>query len=123
FQADIRQEVASGHGGFLFTGDVAYGGRLSDALSLFLGAGVVYMGEEYAKTYFGVPSGTPLPAFEASSGLRDVTPYAQLVYHSSPQFYAAEDGSAYVLFSDAADSPIVESDTPFVGSFLIGYRF
>lgn len=122
-QADLRQELADGHGGFLFSADLAYGGRLSDSMSLFLGAGAVYMGEEYAQAYFGVPAGGPLPAFEASSGIRDVSPYAQLVYHFTPNFYAALDGRAYVLFSDAADSPIVESDVPFVGSFLIGYRF
>lgn len=123
FQADLRQEIADGHGGFLASGDLAYGGRLSDEMSLFVGAGVTYMGQEYATSYFGVPAGAPLPAFEASSGLRDVSPYAQLVYHFNPRFYAALEGRAYVLMGEAADSPIVESDLPFTGSFMIGYRF
>ena len=123
FQADLRQEIASGHGGMLASADVAYGGRLSEQMSLFLGAGLTYMGEEYAASYFSVPAGAPLPAFEAASGIRDLSPYAQLVYHFSPRFYAALEGRAYALIGEAADSPLVETDLPFTGSFLIGYRF
>jgi outer membrane scaffolding protein for murein synthesis (MipA/OmpV family) len=123
FQGDLRQEIASGHGGFLASADVAYGGRLSDNMSLFLGAGLTYMGKEYADAYFSVPAGAPLPAFEASSGLRDISPYAQLVYHFTPRFYAALEGRAYMLMGDLSDSPIVENDLPFTGSFLVGYRF
>lgn len=123
FQADLKQEIADGHGGFLASADVAYGARVSEALSLFLGASATYMGEEYAAAYFGVPAGAPIGAFEAGSGLRDVTPYAQFVYHFTPNFYAALDGRFYILMGEAVDSPIVESDMPFVGSFLVGYRF
>lgn len=123
FQADVKQEIADGHGGLLASADVAYGARVSEALSLFLGASVTYMGEEYAAAYFGTPAGSPLGGFEASSGLRDVTPYAQFVYHFTPTFYAALDGRFYILMSEAADSPIVESDMPFVASFMVGYRF
>ena len=123
FQADLRQEIADGHGGFLASADVAYGARLSDAMSLFLGAGLTYMGEEYAAAYFSVPAGAPLPPFEAGSGLRDVSPYAQLVYHFTPRFYAALEGRAYMLMGDIVDSPIVENDLPFTGSFMVGYRF
>lgn len=123
FQADLRQEIADGHGGFLASAGVAYGARLSDAMSLFLGAGLTYMGEEYAASYFSVLAGAPLPAFEAGSGLRDVSPYAQLVYHFTPRFYAALEGRAYMLMGDIVDSPIVENDLPFTGSFMVGYRF
>lgn len=122
-QADVRQEIADGHGGFLASADVAYGARVSEALSLFLGVGATYMGEEYAAAYFSTPAGSPVGAFEASSGLRDVTPYAQFVYHFTPNFYGALDGRFYLLLGEAADSPIVESDAQFVGSFLVGYRF
>jgi MipA family protein len=123
FQGDLRQEIADGHGGFLASADVAYGARVSDALSLFVGSGLTYMGEEYAAAYFGAPAGSPLGAFQAGSGLRDVTPYVQLVYHFTPNFYAAVDGRYYLLLGDAADSPIVESEAQAVGSFLLGYRF
>lgn len=123
FQGDLRQEIADGHGGFLASVGVAYGARLSESVSLFLGAGLAYMGEEYAASYFGVPAGAPLPAFEAGSGIRDISPYAQLVYHFTPRFYAALEGRAYALMGDIVDSPIVESDLPFTGSFMVGYRF
>ncbi|HZD26177.1 MAG TPA: MipA/OmpV family protein [Alphaproteobacteria bacterium] len=125
-RTDIRQEVAGGHGGWLFNFDLAWGARTSNSTSLILGGRTTYMGDDYADSYFSVAPAnatSTLPAFTASSDFRDVTGYVQVIYDINQRLYLAGDGRAVALLGSAADSPVSKTDTYFVGSLMLGYRF
>jgi outer membrane scaffolding protein for murein synthesis (MipA/OmpV family) len=125
-RSDIRQEMAGGHDGMLLNFDLAWGQRWTANSSLIFGGRTTYIGEEYAKAYFGVPAASAapgLPAFGAESGFRDITVYAQLIFDFSKRFFLAVEGRGVMYFGSAADSPVTVSNSTFATSAVIGVRF
>ena len=126
FRADIRKGVSTGHEGLLMNADVAWGSRWSKRSSIIVGARTTYMGSNYADAYFSVNAANAtagLPAYNAGSGLRDLTGYAQIVFDVTKELYVSVEGRGTMLLSEADDSPISETSNFFVGSAMVGYRF
>ena len=126
FKGDIRKEISGGHGGLLINGEAAWGNRWSKNATLILGMRTTYMDDTYADSYFTVlaaNTGTGRPAYAAAAGFRDINGFAQVVYDFTQAFYVATELRGTMLLSQAADSPITETDTSFTGSVMAGVRF
>ena len=68
-------------------------------------------------------TGTGRPAYAAAAGFRDINGFAQVVYDFTQAIYVATELRGTMLLSQAADSPITETDTSFTGSVMAGVRF
>lgn len=126
FKGDIRKEIGGGHGGLLINGEAAWGQRWSAKTSLIMGMRTTYMDDTYAESYFTVSAANARvgrPAFAATGGFRDVSPYVQLIYDFTQSFYLATELRATTFLGQAADSPITETDNSFTGTAMIGFRF
>ena len=126
FKGDIRKEISGGHGGLLINGEAAWGNRWSKNATLILGMRTTYMDDTYAGSYFTVlaaNTGTGRPAYAAAAGFRDINGFAQVVYDFTQAIYVATELRGTMLLSQAADSPITETDTSFTGSVMAGVRF
>lgn len=126
FKGDIRKEIGGGHAGFLINGEAAWGNRWSKNASLILGMRTTYMDDTYADSYFTVAAANTRagrPAYAAAAGFRDINGFAQVVYDFTQAFYVATEIRGTMLLSQAADSPITETDTSFTGSVMAGVRF
>ena len=126
FKGDIRKEISGGHGGLLINGEAAWGNRWSKNATLILGMRTTYMDDTYADSYFTVlaaNTGTGRPAYAAAAGFRDINGFAQVVYDFTQAIYVATELRGTMLLSQAADSPITETDTSFTGSVMAGVRF
>lgn len=120
------QEVLDGHNGALISIDVAYGGRLTEGTSLFLGGRTSLMSDNYAQAFFSVDATDVRPGrkeFGAASDFRDATVYAQAVALLPAGLYIAFDARATQLLGDAADSPLTKSTTQVFGGAIVGIRF
>jgi outer membrane protein len=126
FKGDIRKEIGGGHGGLLINGEAAWGARWSKNAALILGMRTTYMDDTYADSYFTVlaaNAGAGRPPYAAAAGFRDIGGFAQVVYDFTQAFYVATELRGTMLQSQAADSPITETDTSFTGSVMAGVRF
>ena len=127
FKADIRKEVAGGHGGLLLNGEAAWGNRWSENASLILGVRLTYMDETYATSYFGVSAAASAASgktqYSPAGGFRDANAYAQIVYDLTQALYVATEFRATSFLEQAVDSPITQVDAYVTGSILVGYRF
>jgi outer membrane scaffolding protein for murein synthesis (MipA/OmpV family) len=126
FRGSFRQDVADGHGGWLFNVDAAYGGRWSKNVSIIAGLETTIMSESYAQSYFGVEPADARagrPAFSAGTGIRDVGTFVQMIFDISPEVFVSVDMRGNYLLLDAADSPLSVEDVYFFGGAMVGYRF
>ena len=138
FRGDIRQEIGGGHGGFLMSGEVAWGKPWSKNASIILGLRGTYMDDSYAESYFSVAAANVRsglsPAriqYTAQGGLRDFNGYFQIVYNFTQELYLAGEFRGTFLMEQAANSPLTDVEHPFLteldgfitGAFLVGYRF
>jgi len=127
FKADIRKEVAGGHGGLLLNGEAAWGSRWSKNASMILGARLTYMDETYANSYFGISTAASAAsgktAYSPTGGFRDANGFVQIIYDFNQAFYVATEFRATMLLDQASNSPITEVDAFVTGTVLIGYRF
>jgi len=123
-KADVRYDVADGHGGLLASADLAYAARISPRAILVFGINGSVMDGGYAESYFGVNGSTAgLDPFVAEAGLRDVGAYVQANFLLGSGFYLAFDLRANALLGDASKSPLAEEDVTVFGGAMLGYRF
>lgn len=125
-RGNVRQEVASGHGGLLGTVDVAWGSRWTKSTSIVLGVQGTLADEAYMESYFGVPAGSAIagrPSYSPSAGVRDASAYAQIIYDITKNLFVSVEGRGQMLLGDAEGSPLVDSNTIFTGAFIAGVRF
>lgn len=84
---------------------------LRDSVFLGVGGGFTWSSDSFMQQRFGVTSEaaalTGLPAYTASSGVRQVYAWPAVIVRLSPQWFAAAGAFYQRLTGDAANSPIV----------------
>lgn len=125
-RADVRQEIAGGHGGLLGSFEVAWGSRWTKNTSIVLGVRTTLMDESYAESYFGVApadANAMRSAYSPGAGLRDGSAFVQVIYDFTKNIFISMEGRGRFLLGDAAESPLTQSETAFTGAILAGVRF
>jgi outer membrane scaffolding protein for murein synthesis (MipA/OmpV family) len=102
---------------------------LLGALDLKATAGVSWADDDYMQSYFGISAGQAitstagLAAYDASSGIKDAFLGASASMPLSERWSLKLTGRYTHLLGDAADSPIVESESQWMGGIGATYRF
>lgn len=124
------QDVAGGHGGYLFEFGVGHTFMLAEGLSWNLGLDWSYASEDYMDEFFGIgPVGAArsgLPRFSASDGFKDFGTTSVLNYRITESWGATAIFSYSRLIEDAADSPVTDiegSPNQFFGGIIGSYSF
>lgn len=119
---------AFGRGGGNF-GDVSVGWErpLGPGSKLALGSSLSAAGDRYMQTYYGVNEAqavrTGRAVYKPSSGLRDLSVFANLRHDINPEWTALAGASATRLLGPAASSPLSESRGNWVLSVSVARRF
>ncbi len=128
-ELEVTYDVLHGNGA-LVTPKARVDLPLMEGLSLGGAVSVSWASEDYMSNRFGISAGdaarSGLSAFDADSGVKDVTVSASLNYAFDKHWGASLRGGYRQMLGDAADSPIVEDrgdDSNFLVGALIGYRF
>lgn len=107
--AEVRYGV-TGHSGFVGEAglDVTHT-SLNNALTLRAGPRFSVASEDFMDTYFSVPQGAVLPAYQADAGFRDIG-LAMTAEYAITEKVRVVGRAEYTHFvGDAADSPIVDA--------------
>jgi outer membrane scaffolding protein for murein synthesis (MipA/OmpV family) len=96
--------------------------RLSPAVKLTTGIGTNYATDDYMSAFFDV-NGGPLPAYDASAGFKDVHVGTTATIDLSDRWTLILVGRYAHLIGDAADSPVVETESQFYGGAALSYKF
>lgn len=98
-----------------------------DKFLVVAGVSGTWSDSNYMESYFGV---TPLqsalsglPAYDIGAGIKRVDVQASVTYQATEHWLVRGQAGLGYLVGDAADSPIVESETQPFGLLSVGYRF
>lgn len=123
--ADLRYGVV-GHESWVGELGANYVTRPNDRLALRVGPRLLYAGDSYADTYFGVDTDeaaeSGLGAFEAEAGLMRTGVEVIATYQLSDRWWLEGRARYDRLRGDAADSPITRAGTDDQGTVSIGVR-
>ncbi|HZA01408.1 MAG TPA: MipA/OmpV family protein [Hyphomicrobiaceae bacterium] len=99
----------------------------SPGLKVTAGVGTDYASEEYMTAFFGVTHAqsiaSGLPAFDPSAGFKDVFAGITATVDLDERWSILLTGRYTQLIGDAADSPIVESESQLFGGLGVSYKF
>ena len=130
---NVRNRLGVGYGygyevDFGLSNEIAVNDRLNIATRI----GATYASDDYMRTYFGVGAaqavssaamGNSVPAFTASSGLKNAYVNVDQTYQLTDRIQL-QSGLGYSrLLNDAARSPATESVHQFSGTIGAAYRF
>jgi MipA family protein len=96
--------------------------RLSPTVKLTTGIGTNYATDDYMSAFFDV-NGGPLPAYDASAGFKDVHIGTTATIDLSDRWTLVLIGRYAHLIGDAADSPVVETESQLYGGAALSYKF
>jgi MipA family protein len=101
--------------------------RPAAGLKLTTDVGANYATDEYMTSFFGVSpaqaSASGLPVFDPSAGFKDVYAGVTAAIDLDERWSLTLTGRYSHLIGDAADSPIVESESQFFGGVGASYKF
>jgi MipA family protein len=101
--------------------------RPSAGLKLTTDVGTNYASEEYMTSFFGVSTAqsvaSGLPVFDPSAGFKDVYAGISAAIDLDERWSVLLTGRYAHLIGDAADSPIVESESQLFGGLGVSYKF
>ncbi|MBA3896794.1 MAG: MipA/OmpV family protein [Sphingomonadaceae bacterium] len=125
------QDVAGAHHSYVITPQISYGTPLSKSIYVGVSAAAHYVGDRYARTYFGVTpaqsAASGLPGFTPGSGFKDVTFGGLAALSLSGDLrhgFALFAGGSYGVFlGEFRRSPITRSNHQFTGAIGVGYTF
>ncbi len=111
-----------GHESFVaeFGSDVYY--RPTDQLTFKAGPRLLLGDDDYAQTYFGVAGAVSLPDYAAQGGLISAGAVAEATYAINDDWEVIGTLQYDQLRSDAANSPITQSDDQVSGSIVLTRR-
>ena len=111
-----RQVTGDDTGGLVRFG-VEHTSRLSPGFKLAAGVGANYATERYMTAFFGTPLYSP------DAGFKDVYVGATATIDLSDRWSLLLIGRYAHLLGDAADSPIVETESQLYGGLALSYKF
>jgi outer membrane scaffolding protein for murein synthesis (MipA/OmpV family) len=100
--------------------------RLSPAIKLTTGIGTNYATDDYMSAFFGVSAAqaaSSLPQYNPSAGFKDVHIGAAAAIDLSDRWTLMLIGRYAHLIGDAADSPVVATESQFYGGAALTYKF
>ena len=116
FSVSYHHQVTGDDTGGLVRFGVEHTGRLSPNIKLTTGIGANYATEEYMTAYFGTPVYTP------DAGFKDVYVGVTATVDLSERWSLLLIGRYAHLIGDAADSPIVETESQLYGGLALSYK-
>jgi outer membrane scaffolding protein for murein synthesis (MipA/OmpV family) len=101
--------------------------RLAPSVKLTTGIGTNYATDDYMTAFFGVNAAqsvaSGLPVYNPSAGFKDVYIGATAAIDLNDRWTLLLIGRYAHLIGDAADSPIVETESQFYGGAALSYKF
>ncbi|MEQ9109773.1 MAG: MipA/OmpV family protein [Rhodospirillaceae bacterium] len=126
----VQHDVISGHSGMRVIGDLSVAVYRSNALTLTSNLSTTWSDGSYMDSFFGVSAAqaltSGLPAFDAMSGLKDISLAFVGNYTVSDHWALVGNAGYSKLLGDAKNSPIVAiqgSSNQFVGGIFAVYSF
>lgn len=96
-------------------------------LDIVVGPRIGFADSDYMETWYGITNaqaaGSGMRVYNAEGGIKDMSFNARMNYAVAPHVKISPFVSVKRLLGDAADSPIVEEETQFMGGVGVGYRF
>ncbi|MCE5336875.1 MAG: MipA/OmpV family protein [Desulfobacteraceae bacterium] len=127
FRGSLTKYMGSQNDGVLIDLGMAAPFHLANNIILSPGVRTTWASNSYMDTFFGV---TPLqssrsgfPAFDADSGIKDVTAGLNAMYLLDRHWFVAADASIKQLMNDADRSPITEAGLSSTVGTVVGYHF
>jgi outer membrane scaffolding protein for murein synthesis (MipA/OmpV family) len=121
------QDIAGTGQGLLVSGDLVANMPLTSKLLVSVGPGVTWANAVYNRTLFGVSASqsaaSGLPAYDTSSGIRDVHLNTYVSYDFSKKWVGSVSLTAGRLEHNAGHSPITEQRTELNFLAAVNYRF
>jgi outer membrane scaffolding protein for murein synthesis (MipA/OmpV family) len=121
FSVSYHHQVTGDDTGGLIRFGVEHTARLSPTVKLTTGVGTNYATQEYMTAFFGVPGGPH--AYDPDAGFKDVYVGATASIDLSDRWSLLLIGRYSHLIGDAADSPIVETESQLYGGLALSYKF
>jgi MipA family protein len=118
FSVSYHHQVTGDDTGGLVRFGAEHTARLSPTLKLTTGVGTNYATQEYMDAFFAVPG-----AFAPDAGFKDVFVGATATIDLSDRWSLLLIGRYSHLIGDAADSPIVETESQLYGGLALSYKF
>jgi outer membrane scaffolding protein for murein synthesis (MipA/OmpV family) len=117
FSVSYHHQVTGDDTGGLVRFAVEHTSRLSPTIKLVTSAGTNYATEQYMTAFFSTPQ------FTADAGFKDVFVGATATIDLSDRWSLLLMGRYAHLIGDAADSPIVETESQFYAGVALSYKF
>ena len=125
--ASYHPQVTGDDTGGLLRIGAEYVSRPSPGLKVTTDIGANYASEDYMSSYFGVSRAqsvaSGLPVFHPSAGFKDVYAGITTAIDLDERWSVLLTGRYAHLIGDAADSPIVESESQLFGGLGVSYKF
>jgi outer membrane scaffolding protein for murein synthesis (MipA/OmpV family) len=118
FSVSYHHQVTGDDTGGLVRFGVEHTSRLSPTLKLTTAVGTNYATEEYMTAFFAVPH-----VYAPEAGFKDVYVGATAAIDLSDRWSLLLIGRYSHLIGDAADSPIVETESQLYGGLALSYKF
>jgi outer membrane protein len=118
FSVSYHHQVTGDDTGGLVRFGVDHTARLSRTVKLTTGIGANYATQEYMTAFFGVPG-----EYDPEAGFKDVHIGATATLDLSDRWSLHVIGRYAHLVGDAADSPIVETESQLYGGLALSYKF
>ncbi|MDD9909495.1 MAG: MipA/OmpV family protein [Ahrensia sp.] len=128
---NVRNGLSDGDYGYEIDFGLSGEYDVNDRLNLAMRLGAVYASDDYMQTYFGVNSaqaiaataaGNPMTTFDADAGIKNVYFKIDTTYELTENIQLRAGFGYSRLLSDAADSPVTESEDQFSGTLGAAYR-
>jgi MipA family protein len=117
FSLSYHHQVTGDDTGGLIRLAVEHTMRLSSTITLTAGVGTNYASQDYMTAFFSTA------AFDADAGFKDVFVGATASIDLSDRWTLHLIGRYSHLIGDAADSPIVETESQLYGGLALSYKF
>jgi outer membrane scaffolding protein for murein synthesis (MipA/OmpV family) len=117
FSLSYHHQVTGDDTGGLIRFGIEHSVRLSRAVKLTAGVGTNYATQDYMTAFFSTA------AFDAEAGFKDVFVGATASIDLSDRWTLHVIGRYAHLIGDAADSPIVETESQLYGGLALSYKF
>jgi MipA family protein len=117
FSVSYHHQATGDDTGGLVRFGVEHTSRLSPTLKLTAGIGANYATDDYMTAFFAAPG------YEPDAGFKDVHAGATATLDLSDRWSLHLIGRYAHLIGDAADSPIVETESQLYGGLALSYKF